>query len=104
VFNWDKLIENTRKNYVAIFSVLQKCNYILEDNLLTLYTGNKFYKKKLDDVRYSSLLHKSLNEVGVFGLDIHTIPTAQPPKDSQAAAVAAIMGGGEEVAVEDNGN
>jgi DNA polymerase-3 subunit gamma/tau len=103
-FNWDKLIENTRKNYVAIFSVLQKCNYILEDNQLTLYTGNKFYKKKLDDVRYSSLLHKSLNEVGVFGLDIHTIPTAPPPKDSQAAAVAAIMGGGEEVAVEDNGN
>ncbi len=103
-FNWDKLIENTRKNYVAIFSVLQKCNYILEDNQLTLYTGNKFYKKKLDDVRYNSLLHKSLQEVGVFGLDIHTIPTAPPPKDSQAAAVAAIMGGGEEVAVEDNGN
>ncbi len=103
-FNWDKLIENTRKNYVAIFSVLQKCNFVLDDNQLTLYTGNKFYKKKLDDIRYSSLLHKSLNEVGVFGLDIHTIPTAPPPKDSQAAAVAAIMGGGEEVAVEDNGN
>ena len=103
-FDWDKLIENTRKNYVAIFSVLQKCHYELEDNLLTLYTGNKFYKKKLDDVRYSALLYKSLEEVGVYGLNIHTIPTAPPPKDSQAAAVAAIMGGGEEVAVEDNGN
>lgn len=103
-FDWDKLIEHTRKNYVAIFSVLQKCHYELTDNMLTLYTGNKFYKKKLDDVRYSTLLYKSLEEVGVYGLNIHTIPTAPPPKDSQAAAVAAIMGGGEEVAVEDNGN
>lgn len=103
-FDWAKLIENTRQNYVAVYSVLSKCNYVLEDKLLTLYTGNKFYKKKLDDVKYSSVIHKSLEEVGVYGLDIHTIPTAPPPKDSQAAAVAVIMGGGEEVVVEDNGN
>jgi len=103
-FDWAKLIENTRQNYVAVYSVLSKCNYILEDKLLTLYTGNKFYKKKLDDVKYSALIHKSLQEIGVYGLDIHTIPTAPPPKDSQAAAVAVIMGGGEEVVVEDNGN
>ena len=101
-FNWAKLVENTRQNYVAVYSVLSKCNYVLEDKLLTLYTGNKFYKKKLDDVKYNSLLRKSLEEVGIYGLDIHTIPTAPPPKDSQVAAVAVIMGGGEEVAVEDN--
>ncbi len=101
-FDWEKLIENTRQKYVAVYSVLSKCNYVLEGNQLTLYTGNKFYKKKLDDVKYGSLLYKSLAEVGVYGLDIHTIPTAPPPKDSQAAAVAAIMGGGEEVVVEDN--
>ncbi len=101
-FDWDKLIENTRQKYVAVYSVLSKCNYELDGKQLTLYTGNKFYKKKLDDVKYGALIHKSLAEVGVYGLDIHTIPTAPPPKDSQAAAVAAIMGGGEEVAVEDN--
>ena len=101
-FNWVKLVENTRQNYVAVYSVLSKCNYVLEDKLLTLYTGNKFYKKKLDDIKYNSLLRKSLEEVGIYGLDIHTIPTAPPSKDSQVAAVAVIMGGGEEVAVEDN--
>jgi DNA polymerase-3 subunit gamma/tau len=103
-FSWNKLVEYTRQNYVAVYSVLSKCNFILEDTKLTLYTGNKFYKKKLDDAKYSTLLHTSLEKVGAYGLDIHTIPTAPPLKDSQAAAVAVIMGGGEEVVVEDNGN
>jgi len=98
--DWDKLIEYTRQNHVALFSVLSKCGYDLSGNDLTIYTNNKFYKKKLDDTRYTSLLHECLQQTGVFGLDIHTIPTSVPPKDSQAAAVAAIMGGGVEVSVE----
>jgi len=98
--DWSKLIEFTRKNYIALFSVLSKCGYQLDGDTLTLYTCNKFYKNKLDDSKYSSLLSKCLQETGVFGLNVHTIPTALPPKDSKAAAVAAIMGGGEEVSVE----
>ena len=62
--------------------------------------ANKFYKKKLDDTKYNALIHTCLHEVGVSGLDIHIIPTGAPLKDSQAAAVAVIMGGGEEVSVE----
>jgi len=100
-FDWAALVEHTRKNYVAVYSVLSKCHYEFEKDQLTIYTGNKFYKKKLDDLRYNTLLYKALEEVGVYGLTIHTIPTAPPPKDSQAASVAAIMGGGEEVIVED---
>jgi len=98
--DWSKLIEFTRKNYIALFSVLSKCGYQLDGDTLTLYTCNKFYKNKLDDSKYSSLLSKCLQETGVFGLNVHTIPTTLPPKDSKAAAVAAIMGGGEEVSVE----
>jgi len=98
--DWSKLIEFTRKNYIALFSVLSKCGYQLDGDTLTLYTCNKFYKNKLDDSKYTALLSKCLQETGVFGLNVHTIPTALPPKDSKAAAVAAIMGGGEEVSVE----
>ena len=61
--------------------------------------NNKFYKNKLDDTKYSPLLSQCLQEVGVYGLEIHTISTTPPPKDDQAAAIAAIMGGGEEVTV-----
>jgi DNA polymerase III subunit gamma/tau len=101
-FNRDVFINHTSKNYVAINSVLSKCVFEIEDNIMTVYTGNKFYKKKLDDAKYNALMYKALEEVGVYGLDIHTIPTAPPPTDVQAAAVAAIMGGGEEVSVEPN--
>jgi len=99
-FDWDKLVNYTKQNYIALYSVIAKCGHELVDNTLTLYTNNNFYKNKLDDTKYSPLLHKCLQEVGVYGLDIHTIPTTTPPKDSQAAAIAAIMGGGEEVSLE----
>jgi len=99
-FDSAKLIEYTRQNYVALYSVLSKAHFELVGTDLTLYAGNKFYKKKLDDTKYNALIHTSLHEVGVYGLDIHIIPTGPPLKDSQAAAVAVIMGGGEEVSVE----
>ena len=98
-FDWKTLVEYTRKNYVALFSVLSKCAHELNGNELTLYTNSAFYKKKLDDIKYSTHLDESLKALGVFEVVVNTIPTAAPPKDSQAAAVAAIMGGGEEVAV-----
>jgi len=99
-FDWKVLIEHTRKNYVALFSVLSKCTYELENNELTLYTNSAFYKKKLDDQKYNTHLYDSLKALGCYELVVNTIPTAAPPKDSQAAAVAAIMGGGEEVTVQ----
>ena len=99
-FNWDKLIEYTKNNHIALYCVLSKCSYELNDDNLTLYTNGKFYKKKLDDSRYTSLLSKCLQETGAFGLNIHTVPTNIPPKDSKLAAVTAIMGGGVEVSLE----
>jgi hypothetical protein len=100
VFDWSKLLDYTRKNHIALYCVLSNCGYEIDNDILTIYTNNKFHKKKLDDTKYSALLSKCLQEIGIYVLDIHTIPTALPPKDSQAAAVAVIMGGGEEVSIE----
>ena len=97
--DWDKLIEYMRQNYVAIYSVLNKCHHEIEGGVLNIYTGNAFYKKKLDDPKYRTNLHKSLEAIGVPEIDIETIPKPAPIKDSAAAAVAAIMGGGEEVSI-----
>jgi len=99
-FDWSQLIEHTRSNYVALFSVLSKCTPELNGEELTLYTGNAFYKKKLDDPKYSAHLYESLKVLGGFQLTIHTIPTPAPLKDSQAASIADIMGGGIEVSPE----
>lgn len=98
-FDWAALVEYTRQNFVAVYSVLSKCGYELDGEKLILYTGNAFYKKKLDDAKHRVNLAKSLISVGVGDIVVETIATPAPPKDSQAAAVAAIMGGGEEVSV-----
>lgn len=99
-FDWNALVEHARTNYVALFSVLSKCSHELIDDELTLYTGNAFYKKKLDDPKYSGHLYESLKSLGGYQLTIHTIPTSAPLKDSQAASIADIMGGGTEVSLE----
>lgn len=98
-FNWEALVEHTRQNYVALFSVLSKCAHELVEKDLTLYTNSAFYKKKLDDQKYNTHLYEALKSIGSYELIVHIVPTAMPPKDSQAAAVAVIMGGGEEVAI-----
>ncbi|HRJ06424.1 MAG TPA: DNA polymerase III subunit gamma/tau [Candidatus Saccharibacteria bacterium] len=100
-FDWKTLLEHVRTHYVALHSVLSKCEPLLDGQTLTIYTKSAFYKKKLDDSKYRALLNGSLDELGMSGLEVETKPGAPPMKDSQAARVAAIMGGGEEVSVED---
>lgn len=98
-FDWEALVSYVKQHHVAVYSVLAKCQHELDGTQLTIYTSNAFYKKKLDDPKYSPLLYESLSELGSSALDVRILPTAPPPKDSQAAAVAAIMGGGEEVSL-----
>lgn len=98
--DWPKLVDYTREHYLATYSVLSKCSYEEDGATLTIYTGNAFYKKKLDDTKYRANLAEALIETGAGDWLIETIPSPPPPKDSKAAAVAAIMGGGEEVSVE----
>lgn len=98
--NWNSIIEHVKEHYVALYSVLSKCSHEFDGETLTLYTGNAFYKKKLDDPKYSSHLYESLQTIGSFQPNIHTIPTPPPLKDSQAAAIAGIMGGGVEVSLD----
>lgn len=98
--DWDALVEETRKNHLALHSVLSKCGYQLNGDTLTLYTGRKFAKTKLDDPKYLTKLHEALAVQGAQGLLIVTVPTAKPPADEKLAAIAAMMGGGQEVALE----
>jgi len=99
-FNWAGLIAEARKANVALYSVLNKCGYELNGDELTIFTVNAFYKKKLDDPKYSSHLFESIKALGGFQPTIHTVPTRAPLQDSQAASIADIMGGGIEVSLE----
>lgn len=99
-FDWESLVEYTREHFVAVYSVLSKCRHEQNGDTLVLYTGNAFYKKKLDDPKHRTSLAKAFEALGSGMPLLETIPSSMPPKDSQAAAVAAIMGGGEEVTVD----
>ncbi len=99
--DWQALIDETRKNHLALHSVLSKCDYELEDGTLTLYTGKKFNKTKLDDAKYLAKLHEALATQGIEELPIVTIATPKPPTDEKLAAIAAMMGGGQEVSLDE---
>lgn len=99
-FDGKALVEEARQNYVALYSVLSKCQFSLDGEELLIYTGNAFYKKKLDDAKYSPQLYQALSAIGCHNLTVETIATQPPMKNSQAAAIADMMGGGVEVALD----
>lgn len=100
-FDWQVLMEHIRAHNIAIATVLSKCSHSLSGSTITLYTGNNFYKKKLDDSRYRASIAAALNTLGMGSLTIETVGTPPPPKDEVAASVAALMGGGTEVTLSD---
>ncbi len=102
-FDWAKLLAHTKKHQLALHSVLNKCGHQLDGDTLTLYTGLKFNKTKLDEAKYQAQLHEALSAIGTQSLTIVTVPTATPPADEQLAKVAAMMGGGQEVPLTEAG-
>lgn len=98
--DWPQLIDYVRKNHVAIYSVLQKCGHEQDGATITIYAGSAFYKKKLDDIKYRPMLTESLFAIGAGEITIEIVAESLPLKDSQAAAVAALMGGGQEVTID----
>jgi DNA polymerase-3 subunit gamma/tau len=98
-FDWGGYVTYMKEHHVALASILAKCKAESDGTTLTVYTGTAFWKKKLDDIKYQPILHDALKTLAMGDLTIETVPSTMPPKDSQAAAVAAIMGGGEEVAL-----
>ena len=99
-FEWNNLVAHTKEHFTALYSLLSKCDHEVNGDELIIYCVNAFYKKKLDDAKYQPHLYESIKAVGGSTLSINTIPTRAPLKNSQAAAIADIMGGGIEVSPE----
>ena len=99
-FDWNALIQQSRKISIALYSVLSKCGHELRGDTLVIFTQNAFYKKKLDDPKYTTQLHESMIAVGGFQPTIETLPERAPLKNVQAASIADMMGGGIEVSLD----
>ncbi|QJU08334.1 DNA polymerase III subunit gamma/tau [Candidatus Saccharibacteria bacterium oral taxon 488] len=99
--DWDKIIALAKEQSFAIATLLQQCSWQRNGNTLTLYAGNAFTKKKLDNAKNSPLIATIVQQVAGTELDIATIGQKAPPKDAELAKIAELMGGGEEVNLEE---
>lgn len=99
--DWDKIIALAKEQSFAIATLLQKCSWQRDGNTLTLYVGNTFNKKKLDNAKNRPLIATIVQQVAGTELDIVTIGQKAPPKDAELAKIAELMGGGEEVNLEE---
>lgn len=99
--DWDKIIALAKEQSFAIATLLQKCSWQRDGNTLTLYVGNAFNKKKLDNAKNHPLIATIVQQVAGTELDIVTIGQKAPPKDAELAKIVELMGGGEEVNLEE---
>lgn len=99
--DWDKIIALAKEQSFAIATLLQHCSWRRDGNTLTLYVSNAFNKKKLDDSKNRPLIATIVQQVAGTELDIATIGQKAPPKDAKLAEIAELMGGGEEVNLEE---
>lgn len=99
--DWDKIIALAKEQSFAVATLLQQCGWRRDGNTLTLYAGNAFAKKKLDNAKNRPLIATIVQQVAGTELDIVTIGQKAPPKDAKLAEIAELMGGGEEVNLEE---
>ena len=99
--NWEKVIERAKEKSLGLASLLQKSQWSFDGKKLTIYAGSAFYKKKLDDAKNKPLISEIISEETAMDLEIDIIGENKPPEDEKLAEIAELMGGGEEVKLED---
>ena len=99
--DWHKVIEQAKEKSVGLSSLLQKSQWAFDGDKLTIFAGSTFYKKKLDDAKNRPLLAEIITAEAGMELEIDIIGEQKPPEDEKLAEIAAMMGGGEEVKLEE---
>ena len=99
--DWQKVIEQAKEKSVGLSSLLQKSQWAFDGDKLTIFAGSAFYKKKLDDAKNRPLLAEIITAETGIELEVDIIGEKKPPEDEKLAEIAAMMGGGEEVNLEE---
>ena len=99
--DWHRVIEQAKEKSVGLSSLLQKSQWAFDGDKLTIFAGSAFYKKKLDDAKNRPLLAEIITAETGMELEVDIIGEKKPPEDEKLAEIAAMMGGGEEVKLEE---
>lgn len=100
-FDWQATLDATKKHYAPLFSVLSRADasYDETSQALTLRFAFALHRKKLENPTYHQQLTDVINDLFGFVPTVNVVDAKAAPAqlDSDAAAIAAIMGGGEPV-------
>ena len=99
--DWHKVTQQAKEKSVGLSSLLQKSQWAFDGDKLTIFAGSAFYKKKLDDAKNRPLLAEIITAEAGMELEVDIIGEKKPPEDEKLAEIAAMMGGGEEVKLEE---
>ena len=99
-FDMKEVLVLAKEASIALSSMLAKCDIVQDDGMLIIYAKNEFYKKKLESARYRQQFNDIVQKTTGRAWESEVLPTAKPSSDSNVAAVAAMMGGGEEVSTD----
>ena len=81
------------------YSIINKVDYSIESDTIKIFAGKPLYKKKLDSAKYRTIIADAMTKINAGGWRVEISSDKKPPEDETTAAVFDIMGGGEEVAV-----
>ena len=99
--DWQQFLDAAKTTSSGLYTLLNKCGHALTPDGLTLYAGTNFAKKKLDDAKYRPIISELIQQVAQTDLNITITSDKKPPEDEQLAEIAAMMGGGEEVKLDE---
>ena len=99
--DWQQVLDQAKTTSSGLYTLLNKCSYKIEGNKLTLYAGTKFAAKKLDDSKFRPIISEIIQKSAKTDVDIIIVGDKKPPEDKQLAEIAAMMGGGEEVKLDE---
>ena len=101
ILDWQQLLEQAKQHSIGLFSLLAKCGHSYDSGELVLYAGTSFKQKMLSDTKNRLILTEVLQKSHGDGLELTILGEKKPPENEKLAAVAAMMGGGEEVNLEE---
>lgn len=100
-FSWDKLIQDIRSQSIGLYSLVSKCGNEPSGSSLIIYSGTTFTKKKLEDPKNMQIITGIIYSQYGDNVEIEVRSGTKPPSDGKLAAVASLMGGGQEVSLEE---
>lgn len=96
-FNWPVVLERIRTHNSILFGVLTRAEARYDSGVLNLHFSYSLHRKKLETGKYRQVLIQTLNTLYSIPPEVTLSNGRKAPSGAEAAAVAAIMGGGEEV-------